>query len=134
MDRVFLDANILFSAAYRPESSIRRLWDLPALTLVSSLYAIEEARRNLQVHMPLHLSVLDSLLEHMEIVPGSSPITRLPSHIVLADKDAPILAAAIAARCTALLTGDKQHFSELFGKVVEGVTILTPAEYMRQLR
>lgn len=134
MDRVFLDANILFSAAYRPESGIRRLWDMPALTLVSSMYAVEEARRNLQVHKPSNLSVLDSLLEHMEIVAGASPIKQIPGHIVLADKDAPILTAAITATCTHLLTGDKQHFGLLFGKVVEGVTILTPAEYIRQLR
>ncbi len=131
MDQVFLDANIMFSAAYRPESGIRRLWELPGVTLVSSMCAVEEARRNLQVHRPLNLSVLECLLEHMEIVAGTLPMSRLPSHIVLADKDAPILSAAIAATCTVLLTGDKQHFGLLFGKVVEGVTILTPAEYMR---
>lgn len=134
MDRVFLDANIMFSAAYRPEPGIRHLWELPGLTLVSSMYAVEEARRNLLVHKPLNLTLFDQLLDTVLVVLGCSDKIHLPPHIKLTPKDSPILTSAIAAKCTHLLTGDKQHFGELLGKVVEGVTILTPAEYIRQFR
>ena len=43
MDVVFLDANVLFSAAYRSEAGLQRLWDLKGVELVSSMYAVEEA-------------------------------------------------------------------------------------------
>ncbi len=47
MPRAFLDANALFSAAYREASGLMRLWKLPNAELVTSAYAAEEARRNL---------------------------------------------------------------------------------------
>ena len=47
MDRVFLDANILFSAAYRRESGLKQLWRISETQLLTSGYAVEEARRNL---------------------------------------------------------------------------------------
>ncbi len=49
VDRVFLDANVLFSAAYG-SSRIGALWDRARFgrcRLLASRYAIEEARRNL---------------------------------------------------------------------------------------
>ena len=47
MDRLFLDANVLFSAAYRAEAGVTRLWSDERWALITSEYAIEEARRNL---------------------------------------------------------------------------------------
>jgi predicted nucleic acid-binding protein len=45
----------------------------------------------------------------------------------LPEKDRPVLAAAIQSRCDVLLTGDKTHFGPLYGRVLEGVTIHSPA-------
>ncbi len=47
MDLVFLDANILFSAAYRSDAGLKRLWKLPGARMITSAYAIEETYRNL---------------------------------------------------------------------------------------
>jgi hypothetical protein len=47
VDRIFLDANVLFSAAYRENSGLVEIWRLKGVRLLSSSYAIEEARRNL---------------------------------------------------------------------------------------
>lgn len=47
MHRLFLDANVLFSAAYRPDAGLLALWKLKNTVLCSSRYAIEEARINL---------------------------------------------------------------------------------------
>lgn len=47
MDRLFLDANVLFSAAYRSDARLLRLWKLQSVFLCSSRYALEEARINL---------------------------------------------------------------------------------------
>jgi predicted nucleic acid-binding protein len=47
VDRVFLDANVLLSAALRPKAGLLRLWTLANAALITSDHAIEEARRNL---------------------------------------------------------------------------------------
>jgi hypothetical protein len=47
-------------------------------------------------------------------------------------KDVPILAAA-AAGADLLITGDRRHFGHLFGRTLEGVTVLGLAEALRQL-
>jgi len=43
----------------------------------------------------------------------------------------PILLAAIEARADYLLTGDFRHFGPYFGKKIEGVTIISPAQYFK---
>jgi uncharacterized protein len=47
MDRLFLDAHVLFSAAYRANAGLLQCWKLKNVTLCSSRYALEEARINL---------------------------------------------------------------------------------------
>ncbi len=46
-DRLFLDANVLFSAAYRERSGLLKLWGVPEAQVITSRYAAAEARRNL---------------------------------------------------------------------------------------
>ncbi|HZG69231.1 MAG TPA: hypothetical protein VEZ12_21030 [Herpetosiphonaceae bacterium] len=130
MDFVFLDANVLFSAAYRVDSRLRRLWQLRKAQLLTSSFAEEEARRNFAT--PRQRSELDMLLESIRIVAFSGPLDHpIFSTIVLPDKDRPILLAALTARATHLLAGDLQHFGPYFGQRIEGVLILPPAEYLR---
>jgi predicted nucleic acid-binding protein len=132
VDRVFLDANVLFSAAYRPESGLRQLWALPVVELVTSAYAVEEARRNLD--RAEQRADLEALLQSMQVVvaaPGDPPV---PASLDLAEKDRPILAMAVAAQATHLLTGDVRHFGRYFGQTVAGVQILRPAAYLRARR
>jgi len=127
LDRVFLDANVLFSAAHVSESRLLVLWSLQDVELVTSLYALEEARRNLP---PDGVDALDGLIERMTVVTGAGS-GRLPDGVALADKDIPILLAAIDSGCTHLLTGDKRHSDRLYGRKVGGVLIRTPAQYLR---
>jgi hypothetical protein len=47
LDRVFLDANVLFSAAYREQNGLLQFWSLTNTTLLTSAYSVAEARRNL---------------------------------------------------------------------------------------
>lgn len=129
MDRLFLDANVLFSAAWRADSGLLRLWSTDEATLVTSGYALEEARRNLED--PKRERRLDDLLGSLEVVGEASPQAWLPGSLDLAEKDRPILAAAIASRSTHLVTGDLRHFGHLTGQVVGGVRILRPADHLR---
>jgi predicted nucleic acid-binding protein len=52
LDRIFLDANVLYSAAYPESFGLARLWSQNDVELMSSPYAIEEARRNLAINRP----------------------------------------------------------------------------------
>lgn len=125
MDHVFLDANVLFSAAYRATSRLRDLWGRKGTRLLTSAYAIEEARRNLDEGE--QREALDELLSGVEVVP-EAPARPLAAE--LAEKDRPILAAAAEAGATHLLTGDLRDFGPLLGKVVDGVRVMVPAGYL----
>lgn len=129
VDRVFLDANVLFSAAYRPDAGVARLWKLKNVELMTSVYAAEEARVNLNEEAQHRR--LAVLLESVRIVTG---VSSLPPGINLPEKDQPILQAALHARATHLLTGDKRHFGQYFGRRVRGVLVLPPADYLQQHR
>lgn len=128
MDRLFLDANVLFSAAYRDEAGLLRLWDLTGVRLITSAYALEEARRNLL--LAAQRERLEGLAAGLQVVGTVTPHPAM-ERIGLAQKDWPILSAAIRAGATHLLTGDARHFGPWFGERLEGVLILLPAAYLR---
>ena len=93
-ERVFLDANILVSAAWRSDNGLLALWELSDVTLLTSAYAIVEADRNVvtseqrtRLHRPA---------QRLEIV-DEPKSTRLSGEIRLPGKDVPILMAAIAS-------------------------------------
>jgi hypothetical protein len=127
VDTVFLDASVLFSAAYRAGAFVTKLWRLPEVHLISSAYAVGEANRNLEG--PDQCARLAELLRPVQIVPAA--LTKLPGWVTLPDKDEPILQAAIAGHATHLLTSDVKHFGAYFWQIVEGVTILPPAGYLK---
>lgn len=130
-DRVFLDANILVSAAWRPDNGLLALWTLTDVTLLTSAYAIVEADRNMRTSE--QRTRLHRLVQRLEIVdePRSA---RPPAEVRLPSKDVPILMAAIQASANYLLTGDGDHFGAYFDKRIEGVHILRPAGYLNLRR
>jgi len=128
LDRLFLDANVLFSAAWREKSGLLRLWKLPGAELVSSAYAVDEARRNLSDSEAR--ARLETLLGETTLVAEGS-LAELPPNLTLASKDRPILAAAIRAGATHLITGDRKDFGKLFGRRIGGVLIQRPADYLK---
>ena len=129
MDRIFLDANVLFSAAYRPDAGLARLWEMRGVELITSDYAAQEARVNLTEN-DQHRR-LNRLLRKVRIVTAVAP---LPPHVQLPEKDQPILQAALEAQATHLLTGDKEHFGPYFGRHLGGVLVLLPADYFERRR
>jgi predicted nucleic acid-binding protein len=122
MDVVFLDANVLFSAAYKSGTGICRLWKMRQIKLVTSAYATSEARRNLLEAK--QRTRLDDLLRNVEVIPASQVHQRSSKKIALPDKDIPIFSAAMDVGATHLLTGDVTHFGKYYGKTVEGILIL----------
>jgi len=127
-DLLFLDANVLFSAAYRSDAGLRRLWRLPRVRMITSVCAAEEARRDLK-HFRQRED-LEELLGSVEVVTTAAPTDHpLFSTLELPDKDRPILLAAIDAGATHLLTGDFQHFGPYYGERIEGALIQPPESY-----
>ena len=128
----FLDANVIFTAAYSPQGLSRallRLAETGKCALCTSAFAHEEAIRNIQKKAPYRLAELTALMEQVDILPEPHPqlvikAVRLP----LAEKDAPVLAAALQGKVDIFVTGDRRDFGHLFGKVLEGVKILSPAD------
>src|SRR6266436_268628 len=120
MDRLFLDANVLFSAAYRSDTGLLELWKLREVVLCSSRYALEEARINLSNEV--QRTRLVRLAGKVRLFDAGE---REPPHgVALPEKDVPILLAAIEANATHLLTGDIRHSGSFFGKRVEGILSL----------
>jgi len=125
MDRVFLDANVLFAAAWRSDAALQRLWELDNAELLASKYAIAEARRNLET--PAQRGRLTRLLRKVRRVEDEH--FTLPRNVRLPEKDMPILLAAIDGGATHLLTGERDHFGPYFRQEIGGMLILPPAEY-----
>lgn len=130
MDRVFLDANVLFSAANREQSALTRLWIIPDAALITSYYAIDEARRNLDE--PEQQARRAQLVAGMEILQNEDVAGLEIVDVDLPSKDWPILWAAVNASSTHLLTGDVRHFGPYFGRSIGGVRIMKPADYFRE--
>jgi predicted nucleic acid-binding protein len=127
VDRIFLDAKILFSIAYG-SPGLARLWELARkknCQLFASNYVVEEAKRNLSDTD--QVKGLEAYLSEVELVPEVDP--RTPCPINLPEKDRPVLLAAISIKANYLITGDTVHFGNYFGRTVRGVKICRPRDY-----
>ena len=120
--RVFLDANVLFSAS-NEGSNIARLidWLLDAEQAVTSDLARTEAHRNLGLKRPQWLPAFDRLVARMEMVPS----TQFNLGVPLNEGDRPLLCSAIRAKCTHFATGDRRDFGHLLDTTVEGVQVIS---------
>lgn len=130
MHRVFLDANILFSAAYREKAGLLRLWKLPGVSLITSDYAAQEAAANLcDTAQRERLAIL---LKSVAVMAHPTTLPDLPSGMNLPETDRPIFQAAMSFGAAALLTGDIAHFGKYIGKTIANVRILLPAEFLAE--
>ena len=126
--RIFLDANVLFSAA-RSDGAVRRFLALlidAGHECCADGYVAEEARRNLSAKAPEGLSVLDAFLARMRVAAAHPDPETVEAALALPEKDRPVLAAAIRLECEALVTGDRTHFGAFYGKSLGGVIIHSP--------
>ena len=135
MTRVFLDANVLFTAAHNPPGKAALVIALGAKgkwEVVSSRYAAEEARRNIVSKFPHCQLRLQELLDSISII-ASGPGTDCP--VKLPEKDRPIMEAAIRSQSTHLLTGDLRDFGTFMNKPRQtaGIVIQTVAEFLSSL-
>lgn len=110
---MFVDANMLFTAAHNPKGKaafVITLGSAGLFQLVPSAYAKEEARRNLERKYPDRLSEFSHQLKAIRLV-ADNPSVACPAD--LAEKDWPIYRAAHAGKADVLLTGDHCDFGFL---------------------
>lgn len=125
---IFLDANVLFSAA-KSAGAVRVLLDRALAAghgLCADAYVVAEARRNLETKAPEGCRALDVLLGRIEVARYRTAALPPEAVALLPAKDQTVLAAGVRLRCHALVTGDRTHFGALYGSVVVGVTIHSP--------
>ena len=129
--KLYLDANVIFSAAHREEG---RAQDLVALArgghcdLLTSTHALEEARRNLQLKSSgFERRLMEALVQVTVAVEAPAAVVDWAREQGLPLKDAPILAAAVHANADLLVTGDTRDFGHLLGTTLRGTRVVTPA-------
>ena len=126
--RIFLDANVLFSAA-KSDGAMRRLLGLlreGGHEIWIDDYVLEESRRNLTAKEPAALAALHILLPQLHIGALRVAHPTVLANLPLPEKDKPVLAAAIHHRCAVMITGDHTHFGRLYGRTISGVTVHSP--------
>lgn len=120
----------MFSAARSGSLMARFLKHLnKCSTLISNQYAIQEARKNIQIKFPEHLPELDRLTAKLEVIHSTSYLSDISTR----DKDRPILEGAVSAQCSYLLTSDKRDFGPFFGKRMNKVKIVSPEQLAKEL-
>ena len=133
--RVFLDANVLFTATHNPQGKAALVIELGGRghwSLFSSPLAVVEARRNLERKAPSSLEQLTSILRAVRLV-EHRPGFDFPAG--LARKDQPIFQAALACQATHLLTGDLKDFGPFMNRpeATFDIRIQTVADFLDQL-
>ena len=133
--RIFLDANILFSAAYDPRSShyvLIQTGQEAGWVFITCDWAWLEAERNLFLKRPSALRNLRILSRWVETIPA---VTEGNCSLHLPNKDKPIFLSAVQARATHLLTGDFKDFGTHMNKPhkTRGILIQSPAQFLNSL-
>lgn len=134
--KVFLDASVLFAAAYSTKGSAYLLLRQAlegALTILASEDVLVEVRRNLEAKAPETLVDYKLLVERLPLIIIENPTPEAIKEVgrYLNPKDAIILAAAIAAQPDYFVTWDRKHFlSDPAIAERSGLRIVTPDDLL----
>jgi putative PIN family toxin of toxin-antitoxin system len=132
--RVFLDANVVFSAFYAPSGRCGLILQAHLngqITVVVSRQVLDEIIQTMQNKRPDLIGLLSVMLREspFEVQPDPSLEAISDCAAYIDPKDAPILAAAMAASPDVLVTGNTRHFTSEVA-IRSGLHILTPAAFV----
>lgn len=135
MKRLFLDANVLFTAAHNANGKAALLLSLGEqgiVELYSSDYAKDEASRNLTRKYPNCTARFDAIMAIVTLITGHS-LRACPAG--LPEKNWPIYRAAHACQADVLVTGDLRDFGTLMNQPerTDGLVIQTTAHVLNTL-
>jgi len=135
--RVFLDTNVIFSGLYSssgaPNAILEAYLD-KKVEIVISRQILEEIVVTISQKKPELLPTLYFFLEQAPFeIQSDIAIAEVNRWARIIDlPDAPILAAAIAAKPDYFVTGNTKHFSENVAKKAR-LKILTPSQFVKEL-
>jgi predicted nucleic acid-binding protein len=138
--RVFLDSNVILSGLLSDAGAPRIILDLlsvrfPVLKGMTGRYNLREIERNLALKLPRAIPVFAEYFPRMRLA-----IVPLPPLVQvevfrgrIADKDAPVIAAAVLGGADYLVTGDRKDFGRLKTTLQPPPHIVTPAEFVDEV-
>ncbi|MFZ2445597.1 MAG: hypothetical protein WAW37_04515 [Syntrophobacteraceae bacterium] len=134
--RVFLDANVIFTAAHNPRGKAAFVIELGAaghFLLFTSDAAQMEAERNLTSKYPASLPFLAALMGRINLFTAD---LSAPFPDGLPPKDAIIFQAAVSCRATHFLTGDLRHFGPCMNQpdATFSIIVQTVAEFLATMQ
>jgi predicted nucleic acid-binding protein len=140
VSRIFADASVLIAGAGSRTGASRAVLvmaEIGLYRLVVCRQVLDETERNLRKKLPAALPVFAELMMAInpELVPDPGPKEVIRWQALIEPKDAPILAAAVAASPDRFLTLDVKDFVEPTHVAEKsGLRIETPAEFVRAVR
>lgn len=138
--RLFLDASVLIAGiASRKGASyaILVLGELGLLRLIVTPYVLAETERNLMKKLPEALGRYRQLQNEINWEVTANPSRESVEYwaAFIRRKDAPVLAAAVAAKPSRLITLDVNDFlRSLEVSQQSGLRIVTPGDLLREIR
>jgi predicted nucleic acid-binding protein len=138
--RVFLDSTVLMAACISATGAGRELVLCGLrgeIELFISPLVVIESERNLRKKAPQALPFFDAFMEALSatvVAPSSDVVLEVAKLVAL--KDAPIVAAAMAAEAHFLASYDRKHLIGLRDLIQSnfGVQVVLPDEILKSLR
>ena len=138
--KIFIDSNVLLSGIFSDKGAPRIILDLltlklPMLSGATGQYNLMEVERNLQKKMPEALTLWHEYLSRLGIeivaLPSRETVQKMAG--VIAEKDIPVLASAMASGADYLITGDQKDFSGVRSDETFTMTIMNPSEFIEKV-
>jgi predicted nucleic acid-binding protein len=129
---VFLDANILFSAALggEPFELLLALAAEGRIRLATSRACVAEAETNLERKRPEAAGALAEVLAAVRVEPDHAGEYAEWAAALVHSDDVHVLAGARAAAADVLLTGDRTHFGALMERDDLGLRVRTLRDFL----
>lgn len=137
--KVFLDTSALIAGIASTKGAARellRLAEIGLIELVVSRQVIVEADRNITAKLPECLEDFRAYLEALAPVLVDDPPIRAVRRFssLIHPDDAPVLAAAVAAKTDYLVTWDRKHFLTKGPRALMQPKVMTPGEFLHEFR
>ncbi len=137
--KVFLDTSALIAGVASSKGAAREVLRLAEIGLIEAIVSrqvVVEADRNITVKLPECLDDFRAYVEMLAPVLIEDPSARdVKRFSLLIDPgDAPILAAASAAKADYLVTWDIKHFMTKGPRALSRPKVMTPGEFLHEFR
>lgn len=136
--RIFVDANVLVAGADSRSGASRAVLlmaEIGLFQLVVSRQVLDEAERNIRKKIPRALPNFAEQMAYLKLEIHTDPSWEEAAKwaSIIEPKDAPILAAAVAADVNRILSLNTKDFTQEVAAAC-GIPIQTPAQFVQNIR